>query len=203
MTKQTYAQIRSAMAILAGIAVVAMLILNPSIDSGTGTLIVATLIALVCDIHGVLATAGIVADHYMYPGRENQDRPEGFIAVVPPMLGSLLLAFLCFGTMGTTPAALLILGNFILVMLLGCGLGAWLNRKYRATGEAWYKAKAMTKLDVVMAGLGMDAANQQALRDRMADKTASDVHAAINALKDLNNTCPEALNTQPPQPPQP
>lgn len=203
MTKQIYAKIRSVMGTLAMLSVLAMLFFQTAITSSAWALLITALIALVCDIHGVMANAGIVADENMYPEREKHLGLGASMTFLPTLVGMFMFAHLVFGTLESLPAALLVGGNFLLVLALGYLLGGLLNRKYRAAGEAWYKAEAMADLDAVMDTLGMDPADQQAVRDSMADKAASDIYATADALEDLHNICPAALGAKTQQPSQP
>ena len=203
MTKQTYLKIRTTMGTLALLSMLATIFLQTAIISSAWALFITALIALVCDLHGVMANAGIVADDNMYPGREKYDGTRAMMAFAPTLVGMFMFAHLVFGTLENLPSALLVGGNFLLVLALGYLLGGLLNRKYRAAGEAWYKAEAMADLDAVMDTLGMDPADQQAIRDSMADKTANDVYTTADALEDLHNTCPAALGAKTQQPQQP
>ena len=197
MNKYTYLDARNFMPFLAMLAM-AVLLVGSAADRGFWTLPVAILIALVCDIQGVLETSSAVADRYMYPEIKPDFPPgmdfiSGVRAVLPPFVCGPMFAYLWLGRTDTMLAAGVIFGHLLLVLLLGYGLGVLLKRKYRDTGEAVHKAKAMKKLDAVMAKLGMGATIQQDVRDSLADKMESDVYAAIDALKSMHKSCPAAL----------
>lgn len=219
MNKYTYLRIRGFIGILAALCAVVTVFLPITIANSAWALPIAIAMSLVCAIYCMLKSVGAEIDRYMYPERthlHNVDKAL-FCALTPVMVTALLLASVSFGTLLNWYAILMAFAHLFLVILLSSMTIRLFPSKYTTEGEerqkvdamkkkaeaAAKKAAAMKELDVVMYRRWVEVASQQALRDSLADKTASDVYAAIDALKALHKICPAVLKTTPPPPPPP
>ena len=132
MNKYTYLKIRAVIGALAALATLATLLLLIIRPDTVWAADIALAIVLVCDIHGVLFVAGDLSDHKMYPGREKYDGPWVIMALAPTMVGIFILAWICPIPSDDQISLAVLWGNFLLVILLGYGLGGRLKRKYSA-----------------------------------------------------------------------